>query len=212
MKFIKLAYVIFFSFPMFSSAALIELKAFGASFNSDVTWISSFTISYTIDTTILDSNPDSEYGVFKGALKSGFLIMDSNRYELDFSYSPCIGNINTQDFSDEYFARGLLNFGQCKFIDSLGESVTYSGAFRSFSRTNFFNAGTSLHGLENRPVSFESDGELAVNGVGRYANLGARAVVQESGFLALLLLGFVGTVGARSFKAQSVKCMPAIKL
>jgi hypothetical protein len=85
-----------------------------------------------------------------------------------------------------------------------GDNLQRTGVFRSYPTDNFFNAGTSLQGLESIPLNFESDGELTIDGVGRYASLYIRTVVPEPGSIMLFLTGFLGIAGVRLFKARSV--------
>lgn len=204
MKNLKYFCAILFLFPMFSWAALIEFKGAGGTYAADE-WV-NFTAGFIVDTDIVDSNPNPESGYFRGALKSGYIIFGASRYELDIFATSSSGDIGTSDFSDGSLARGTLSFGGGEFVNASGDSLQRGGVFRSYPTDNFFNAGTSLRGLESIPLYFESDGELAVDGMGNYAslNIWSVAAVPEPGSIMLLLLGFFGVVGVRLVKARSV--------
>jgi hypothetical protein len=189
--------------PMFSWATLIEFNGKGGTYDAANKWI-SFSAGYMIDIDVEDSNPDSTYGTFIGALKGGFLSLGSSRYELDL-FNPKGLDILTRDYaaggSPDF---GTLNFGNCNYINDMGDALQMASLFRSYPDDDFYNAGTSLLGLAAIPLYFESDAELNTAGVARYASLDiwTVAAVPEPTSLLLLLLGFSSIVGVRFFKLR----------
>jgi hypothetical protein len=201
MKKLKFFVVMLFLFPMFSWAALIEFEGMGGAYNAADEWV-NYAAGFVVDTDIVDSDPDPEVGYFSGALKSGFIIWEASRYELDIFATSGSGDIVTWDAN---LARGTLKFGG-QFVNASGDSLHRSAVFRSYPGENLFDAGRSLHGLETIPLYFESDAELIIDGIGRYSSLDIRTVstVPEPGSIILLLLGFLGIIGARLVKARYV--------